>query len=190
MMHPRNAYEILSFQNERYPYEKTHVKAQQGTHRDIGRQRTCLSLIPSNSTSSKIVKRGILFPSPSVSKSRGSNAIFPPPSSAVPPPNLFAPPLTPFGVPVLDGDDTDEPVSGSPSVVIDGVEVPTRRRESPDVAIAGLVFCVGQSECGFVGGSLARSRVDRGWDDAVCARRGEDCAQAPEKWFLITSPKR
>lgn len=58
---------------------------------------TCLSFIPSSNTSSMIVNLGIFPPcrpsSPSLSRSRGSNAILLPPSKAEPACWVAAPPL-------------------------------------------------------------------------------------------------
>jgi len=66
-IHPRNVYEILSFQNDKYPY---HI-----TPNLMGGFETCLSFNPRRRTSSIKVSLGNFRRSSPSSMSRGSNAI-------------------------------------------------------------------------------------------------------------------
>ena len=112
-IHPRNAYDMLSFQNERYPCQRQHYTKL---------RLTALSLIPNNKISSIIVNRGILVDSPLSWKSLGSYAIFPLPST----PELGAVGERAAGVGALF--DSKPPVEEEP---IAGEAPPARRLVSP-----------------------------------------------------------
>ena len=79
-MHPRNAYDMLSFQNERYPYRRNlsapvaFVARRFAFARSLAR-RTCLSFSPISKISSISVSFGCLSLSALSLISRGSNAI-------------------------------------------------------------------------------------------------------------------
>ncbi len=109
---------------------------------------TCLSLSPSSNTSSMIVNLGMRVASlPPSSKSRGSYAILPRPSTAplalLPaprpatasrdlddePPSDMGPPATQGGLGPLDSKVAEEAVAGEAP--------PTRRRERPSLIVWG-----------------------------------------------------